>query len=812
MFKNYFKIGFRNLIKQKIYSLINILGLSVGLASVIMIFMHVEDEFSYDKFHEKGDRIHKVFLERIYPDHITLYAVIPHSFSDVFVQDLPEVENSVRILANPPNVTIQVSYVDENEEEKTFEETDIILADSTFFDIFSVELIKGDPTTVLSNPQDMVITEETAIKYFGDEDPINKTLQTDFGPFNITGVCKSFTSNSHFEFDFVGALETFPFFQNINFTGFSAHTYLLLTPGADPNLVEEKFPQLVENYAGPQIEQNLNTTYEEYVAAGNGYNYSLVNIQDIHLNPIKYQSQIKAGGSSTYVFIFISVAILILVIACINFMNLATARSAERSKEVGIRKTLGSRKAQLINQFLIESVLISLISLILAIGMIYLALPQFNSLAGKNLELFTSGSFVLPGVFLFSILVGLLAGSYPAFVLSGFNPSVVLKGNQYTSSSGSLLRNGLVVFQFFISIILIIGTLVVQKQMNYMQNKDLGYNKDNVILIERAGFLQDQTETFIEEVRQMQYVLGVGGSSSIPGRFYQGIQFVPEGGSEVITTNSYGIDDYYGKNIGFEIVEGRGFSPDFNDSLSILINEKTKELLGSEDVIGMRLENNAGGEPPVLINYEIVGVVRDFHYMSLHNEISPFIMLSTESGRQGIGIVSVRVEGNYQEVLSSIENKWNELVPGQPFKYEFMDEDLAKQYENEANSGRLLGIFAVLAIIIACVGLFGLAAFTAGLRTKEIGVRKVMGASVLSIVTMLSRDFTILILIALVIAVPIAWYGMGQWLENFAYRVDVGTGVFIISGVIALLIAWLTVSYQSIKAAIVNPVKSLRDE
>jgi putative ABC transport system permease protein len=810
MFKNYFKIGFRNLVKQKIYSVINILGLSIGLASVIMIFMHVEDEFSYDRFHDNGDQIYKVFLERAYPDHVTKYAVIPHSFSEVLVQDLPEVENAARVFAN--NADVQVSYTNEDDEINVFEERNLILADSTFFDVFSIELIKGEAATALSNPQDMVITEETAYKYFGEEDPLNKTLQTDFGQFNITGVCKALQGNSHFEFDFIGSIETFPFFQTVNFTGFSAHTYLQLTPESDPKQVEDKFPQIVENYAGPQIEQNLNTTYEEYVAAGNGYKYSLVNIKDIYLNPVKYENQIKPGGSSTYVFIFISIAVLILVIACINFMNLATARSAERSKEVGIRKTLGSNKSQLINQFLIESILISFISLIIAVGIIYLTLPSFNSLAGKNLELLSTDSYVLPVIFLFSIVVGLLAGSYPAFVLSSFNPSVVLKGNQYSSAKGSLLRNGLVVFQFFVSILLIIGTLVVQKQMDFMQNKDLGYNKDNVILIERAGFLQEQTQTFMDEIKQIPYVKGVGGSSTIPGRGYFGIQFTPEGGSEVITANSMVIDDYYGENIGFEVVEGRGFSEDFNDSLAMLINEQTKDLLGVENVIGMRLQNNVGGEPPVFINYEVVGVVRDFHYMSLHNKISPFIIMNTESGRQGIGLISIRTDEHYQEVLAGVETKWKEIVPEQPFKYAFMDEDLARQYENEAKSGKLLTVFAVLGIIIACVGLFGLAAFTAGLRTKEIGVRKVMGASVISIVAMLSKDFTILIITALVVAVPVAWFGMQSWLENFAYQVDVGVGVFFIAGLTALMIAWITVSYQSIKAAIANPVKSLKDE
>jgi len=810
MIRNYFKIGFRSLIKQKAFSIINIIGLSVGLASVIMILLYVEDEFSYDKFHKKGDRIYKVFLERNYPDHVTRYAIIPHSFSEVMASDFPEVENAVRMLANN-NSEILVSYTDEGNEMESFEEEKFSLADSTFFDVFDVRLIKGDPATAISNPQDIVITEETALRYFGDEDPLNKVLQTDFGEFTIRGVCENIPDNSHFDFDFIGALETFPFFKNINFTGFSAHTYLLLAEGTNPEMLEDKFPQMVETYAGPQIEQNLNTTYEEYVAAGNGYNYSLVNVRDIHLNPVKYESQMKQGGSRTYVYIFITIAILILLIACINFMNLATARSAERAKEVGVRKTLGSHKDQLIYQFLVESIIMSVISLFVAIGIIYFALPYFNGLAGKNLSI-NYTSMVLPAMLVFAIIVGLLAGSYPAFVLSGFNPAVVLKGNMQTGKDHSWLRNGLVVFQFFISIFLIIGTLVVHRQMEYVQNKNLGYDKNNVVVIERAGALGNSTNTYIEEVKSVSNVTGAAGSASIPGKFYTGMFLTTDGNSEVYTVNRMAIDDNYAENIGFEIIQGRGFSKDFNDSLSIVINEQARIMLGLDDPIGMKLINNNGGNPPVNIQYEVIGVVKDFHYMSLHDKISPFVLLNFESGRGGANFISVRIDGNYQEVIAALEAKWKALAPDQPFKYTFMDESLAQQYVSESNSANLLRMFAILAIIIACVGLFGLAAYTAGLRTKEIGVRKVMGASVFSVVAMLSKDFTILIMIAFVVAVPVSWVAMDNWLGNFAYRINIGIDVFAIGGISALLIAWITVSYQSIKAAVVNPVNSLRSE
>jgi len=809
MIRNYFKIGFRSLVKQRIYSLINVLGLSVGLASVIMILLYVEDEKSYDTFHKNGDQIYKVFLERSYPDHTTLYAIIPHSFAEQIKIDFPEVDNYVRMFAN--NAEVVVSYTNENNEITSFEEENFYLADSTFFDVFDIKLLKGDPGTVLSNPQDLVITEETATKYFGDEDPIDKVLQSDFGAFTIRGVCENIPDNSHFDFEFLGALESFPFFQTVNFTGFSAHTYLLVKEGASIPDLEAKFPQMVENYAGPQIEQNLNTSYREYVDAGNGYNYSLVNIQDIHLNPTKYESQMKVGGSSTYVFIFITIAALILVIAGINFMNLATSRSTERAKEVGIRKTLGSYKQQLVFQFLIESIIVSSVSLVVGLVIINLTLPYFNNMAGKELSM-SFNSFVIPGMFAFAIGVGILAGSYPAFVLSRFNPAEVLKGNYGSGRSSDLLRNGLVVFQFLISILLIIGTMVVQRQMKFMNDIDLGYNKENVIVIERAGVLGNSLQTFIEESKKISSVLGAAGSSSVPGGFYLGMFLTTDANSEVYTVNQMNIDDEYAENIGFEILEGRSFSKDFNDSTSIIINESAKRMLGGgEDVIGMTLINNAGN-PPVELRYEVIGVVKDFNYMSLRDEISPFVLLNTESGRGGANFISVRVDGNYQEVVSSLESIWKELAPDQPLKYSFMDENLAAEYEAESRSASLLQMFAILAIVIACVGLFGLAAYTSGLRTKEIGVRKVMGASVFSIVKMLSKDFTILILIAFVIAAPIAWVVMHKWLEMFAYQTPVGIDIFMIAGFSALLIAWTTVSYQSIKAAIVNPIKSLRSE
>ncbi|QSE98531.1 ABC transporter permease [Fulvivirga lutea] len=817
MLKNYFKIAIRSLLKNRIYSIINVLGLSIGIASSLLILLHVEDELSYDEFHSKGDRIYKVGLERLYPDHVTNYAIVPHSFSEVMVRDFPEVENAVRMFGNPANNPVVVSYVDEKNEEKRFEETAFMAADSTFFEVFDIKLISGDPKNALANAQDMVITQEMATKYFGNEDPINKTLTTDFGQFNVKGVCENFTENSHFEFGFLAALKTFPFLQNDNFVSFTTHLYVLLNENADPAALESKFPEMVETYAAPQIEANLSTTYGEYVAAGNGYNYSLIPMEDIHLNPVKYQAEFKAGGDINDVYIFISIAVLITLIACINFMNLATARSTERAKEVGIRKTLGSPKKQLVAQFLTESIVLSIISSAIALGVVYLTLPYFNNVIVKSLSIASEGSLLIPVTVAYALIVGLLAGSYPAFVLSGFNPVSVMKGKMQTNKSMSWLRNGLVVFQFAISIILICGTLIVRDQINFMAQKDLGYNKEHLIVVDRIGTLNEQLDVFIKEVQALPEVEMAGGSGVIPVNQYFGIQFMPQGASEPITTNSMTADDDYIKTMGFEIVEGRGFSKDFNDSLSLIINQRTVDLLGVENPIGLKLRNTvaaAAGGNPVEIEYEVVGVVKDFHYMSLRDEISPFVILSTESQAfGGAGFLTARIKGeNMQDALASIENKWKMFSPEDPFKYKFLDDELDKQYKSEANSGKIFGLFAALGIIIACVGLFGLAAYMAGLRTKEIGVRKTLGASVSGVVLLLSKDFTKLILIALLIAVPVSYYFMNEWLSNFAYKTGISALTFIISGGLALIIAWLTVGYQTLKAALVNPVKSLRSE
>jgi len=815
MIKNYLKVAFRSLIKQKIYTIINVLGLSVGIASCLLITMFVVDEFSYDKFHEKADRIYKVVLERKYPNHATNYAVIPHSYADVMGRDFPEVASVIK-MGGPFN-NVVVNYTNSQNEVKQFEENFIMAADSNFFQLFSIKLLQGEPQILLLKLSDLVVTQETAKRYFGDDEPVGKTLKIFNQDFTITGVCENVPENSHFKFDFLtkwtdqffgGGLKT-------NFTTFSAHVYLELKSNADPIALEAKFPTMVDTYASAQIEQDLGKSWEDYKKEGNGYRYFLQPLTAIHLDPTNLEAKMRPGGNVNYVYFLLCIASLILIIACINFMNLATARSAERAREVGVRKTMGSLKGQLVSQFLVESILLSLFATFLAIGLAQIALPYFNALAGKHLAFSFSPNF-LGGILAISILVGFLAGSYPAFALSSINPIIVMKGNFSSNTKGAWLRNGLVVFQFFISIVLIVGTMVVTEQMQYMQNKSLGYDKEHVLVIERVFALNDKAQTFIDELKRLPGVEHAASSFSLLGRQgdFFGAQFIPEGSSEILTTKSMGIDDEFAEAIGFEFIEGHGYSKETNDSLSIILNETAVKTLEIKDPIGKKLtqiQRNPNGN--VEVPYTVIGIIRDFNFQSLRDPITPLTIQSVESFGGGAVYAIARIKGNdMMSTISRIEVKWKELAPDQPFKFLFLDQNLNAQYESEKQAGKVFAIFSGLAIIIACVGLFGLAAYTANLRTKEIGIRKVMGASVGSVVLLLSKDFTKLILIAFVLSVPLSWYIMNRWLEGFAYRVDIGVGVYLLAGLTALLISWITVSYQSIKAAIVNPVKSLRSE
>ena len=823
MIKNYLKVAFRSLIKQKAYSAINIVGLSIGIASCLLIVLFVTDEFSFDKFHEKADRIYKFTLERIYPNHRTNYAVIPHSFGTVIPKDFPEVESVTRV-AGPFNNAL-ISYINPKGELIQFEEQGVVQAEKNFFQVFSIKLIKGDPAKVLTKKSDLVITESAAKKFFGDEDPLGKRLRI-LGPeFIVTGVSEDVPENSHFDFDYMGYWGEEDQRGEV-FTGFDVHMYLLLKPGADPKALEAKFPKMVDTYAAAQIERDLGKSWADYKKEGNGYRYSLQPLTSIHLDPTNIESKIKpVGGNINQVYFLMAIAALIVTIACINFMNLATARSGERAREVGVRKTMGSAKAQLVYQFLTESLIISLIATILGLIVVELALPSFNTLANKHLALHFN-PMIISGLLVLALVVGVLAGSYPAFILSAFNPVLVMKGSFTANKKGTWLRNGLVIFQFFVSIVLVVGTLVVSDQMKFMQNKELGYNKEKIRLVESAFQLRNRIQTFKDQVEKIPGVESTATTSAQLGNELDmlGAQFQPQGSSEILTTKTFFIDDDFAKTVGFEFLLGHGYAKETNDSLSIILNETAVKTMGlGSNPIGQKLSQvvrNQNGNQTVM--FTIIGVIKDFNFQSLRDKITPLTIQSTESPNAFAQYVYVKMNTDqYKSVIDQITPVWKQIIsmtrqagePAEmPFKYNFLEDDLVAAYEAEQRAGTLFGVFSTIAIAIACVGLFGLAAYTANLRTKEIGIRKVMGASISSVILLLTKEFTKLILVAFVLAVPISWYIMNNWLDSFAFRTNLGVGTFLFAGALALGISWLTVSYQSVKAAIKDPVKSLKSE
>ena len=813
MLVNYIKIAFRSLLKNRVYSFINIFGLTIGIVSVVLIMMFVSHESSYDKFHENGDNIYKVTLERMYPTYNTFYAIIPHSYAEVMQKDFPEVQNAVRVFGGGNN-EVAIRVINDNNEEETFEETGFIQADSNFFEFFSFKLLRGEEDKVLSNPNDVVLTESVAQKFFGTLDVIGKQLSVGQLEINVTGVCADPPANSHIQFSLVGASTSnqFQFLQTVNYMAFNSHTYLMLANSTSREGLEAKFDDMVANYAAAQVEQSLGTSFEDYIAAGNGYRYYLRPITDIHLDPENIESKFSGGGNKTFVIILISIAVLILIIACINFMNLATARASERAREVGVRKTLGSFKSQLILQFLSESVVIAFISMILALITLQLVLPSFNDITSLHLSFGFADVSLIGGIILFSLMVGLLAGIYPAFFLSSFNPAYVLKGSMATGKSGAWLRNSLVIFQFTISIILIGGTITVYKQLKFMQNKDLGFDTEQMLVLNNAFALGDKVKTFRDEVNQIPGVVESGVGSFVPGSGYQGFQFQLEGSDGVITTNSINGNEDFGNVLGLDLIDGRFFSEDFDDSLSIILNQAAVEAYGIEDPIGKKIFGNQLN-PPAKIPFTIIGVVEDFNFMSLKTEITPLVIMDNDGPFSFLFNYAIKLKSeNMSTTIEQVGQQWELFVENQPYKYDFLDTRLSDLYKSEQASGKLFGIFAILAIFIACVGLFGLAAYTANQKTKEIGIRKVLGSSVWGVVLLLTKHFTILVIISMVIAMPVIYYAMDSWLSIFAYKTSIGISTFIIAGAAAMLIAWITVSYQSLKAAVVNPVDSLGSE
>ncbi|MFI5128751.1 MAG: ABC transporter permease [Chitinophagales bacterium] len=809
MLKNYLRIAWRNIQKNKVFSFINIAGLAIGLACFTLIALYVVDELSYDRYNEKASRIYRVDSDILFGGTEENLAVSSDPMGATLKKDYPEVEQYVRLYTSDGPKRIKKGDV-------FITEPNVANADSTLFDVFTLPPIAGDVNTALDEPNTVVLTESMAQKYFGTNDVIGKVLETNENggtPYKVTAVIKDMPRNSHFIADFFFSMDNVEYgwgnYLSQNFT-----TYIVLQKGTDPKKFTSNFSQFILKYIVPQAKQFMQiNSLEEFEKAGNKMEYSLMPLTSIHLRSDK-TAELGANSSIQYVYIFSAVAIFILLIACINFMNLSTARSSNRAKEVGIRKVLGTERKSLIRQFLTESTLTAIIALCISLVIAWLVLPYFNDLSGKTLSLaqLTDSNF-LPFLLLMPLLVGLLAGSYPAFFLSSFQPINVLKGKISTGARRSFLRGSLVVFQFATSIFLIIGTIVVYRQLNYIQDKKIGFNKDQVLVINGTGVLREKSGPFMNEVLGMKGVMSgtfsgylpVSNTSRSSNTFSKEAVMDSKNGFNM---QVWTIDENYVPTLGMEMSKGRNFSKEFaSDSSAAIINETTAGLLGYTDPVGKMIYSNDGNGH--MTAYTILGVVKNFHFESLRQNIGPLCLLYGRSRWLASFKVSTT---DVRGLVKNIEGLWKTQVPSMPFSYRFLDDAFDNMYREEQRIGKIALSFAVLAILIACLGLFGLATYMAEQRTKEIGVRKVLGATVGNIVSMLSVDFIKLVIISAVIAFPLAWWFMHKWLQDFAYRVDIGWWIFIAAGSAAIVIALLTVSFQAIKAAIANPVKSLRTE
>ncbi len=813
MIKNYLKIAFRNLVKQKAYTLINVFGLAIGMMSCILLGLYVRSELSFDKDFIDADRIHKLLLERKYPEQTRTLAVVPHSFATVSVKDFAQIDLATAI--SGPFDDMVISYKGSNGVDFKFLENDVYAADSNFFKIFSFKILKGDGKTMLLHPKSMVLTESIAKRHFGDEDALGKMITMSGDDFKVTGICEDPPANTHFKFGLLISIHTIERFNLHNFNRPDVHCYLKLKEGANTVSLESQFTKMVDLYTAADFEKVNNTSWADYKKSGNGYRYFLRSLTSIYLDPANIGGM-KPSGNIVSVRILIAIAILIFIIACINFINLATARSNERAREVGVRKALGSFKRQLIFQFLSESFLVSFIGVSLAAIFIFVSLPYFNLLTDKNLQL-AFGSQTVVGFIILIIALGFLAGLYPSFVLSSFKPVNVLKGNFAATSKGKWLRNGLVVFQFCVSISLVICTIIMYSQTKFLSQKDLGYDKLELIVIEGDFHMKPSfTRALVKEIKRMSQVLSAAGSLSMPsmdGIYPQ--QYQAENSPEIRAFHTMEIGDGFAETMGFTLLDGKLFSETTNDSLSVILNESAVKTFGFSNPIGRKItfieQTYGSGERT---SFTIVGVIKDFNYRTLHEPIRPLVIQSNEIIFSRMNYMVAKLKsGTSAEAISQIESKWKELAPDMPFRFRFVDHVLEAHYQREIRMSKIFALFSGFSIFVAAIGLFGLSAYTASLRTKEIGIRKVFGAGVTDIFLLLSSGFAKTVLISFILAAPISWYLMENWwLQDFAFRIQISIWTIAVAGCAALALALITVGYQSMKAAVTKPTQSLRNE
>ncbi|MGB3152934.1 MAG: ABC transporter permease [Maribacter sp.] len=799
MFKTYIKIAWRNILKNKGIFSINIVGLALGIASCLIIMLFVVDELSYDRYNERADQIvNVVFKAKINGEEIKEGAVMA-PVGRTLKQEFPEVLDATRIR----NIGMPKISVDN----RSYREDRFAYVDSNFFNVFTFPIIEGDKNNPLQEPNTVVITKTQALKFFGASNPIGKLfyLEGQEQPFRVTGVINEVPQNSHFHFDIFASIEGLEKAKSDSWFNGDFFTYLLLQKDADYGNLEKKLPYILEKYMGPQMQQAIGVPFEEFTKE-NKLGFRILPLTDIHLYADNSSySQLEQGGDIKYVYIFSAVALFMLLIVCINFMNLSTATAAKRSKEVGIRKVLGSNKNQLRNQFLSESFLATLMAMILAIILLFMSLPFYNELSGKELQInFLWQPSVLLSLVLLTVLISFLAGGYPAFFLSSFRPVSALKNKFLGGNNNKSVRSGFVVFQFVVSAGLILATLVVNQQMRFIQNKDIGYDRDQLLVLREAYFLGNDRDAFKNELLKNPKVASITNSSSIPaGSTDNYMSQVYVDGEFSRRMPVYNIDENYIVTMGMELIAGRNFSKEFGtDSTNVIINQTAAKVLGfGDEAIGKTVTDGGG-------DHTIVGVVKDFHFKSLHQAIDPLFLFYRPFG----GLIIKAKSGDMPGLIADANTLWNSFNTDETFGYSLLDESYRQTYVAEQKMGTLLNIFALLTILVACLGLFGLVTFTAEQRFKEIGIRKVLGSSVSEIVAMLSKDFLKLVFISFFFAFPIGYYLMNKWLEGFAYRIEIQLWLLGLAASITLAIAFGTIGWKSFRAATMNPINALKDE
>jgi putative ABC transport system permease protein len=806
MLNNMIKHSVRSFKREKKYTLINILGLSTGIACSLLIALYVINEASYDRYNIKKDRIFRAILNGKIGEEEVIISRSAAIMGPTMLKEFPEVESFLRLSGGGPTA---IEY-----NNRTFVEDNWIEADSSFFNFFTIPVLKGDRNNLLNAPRKVVLSAAAANKIFGNMDPVGKTIKIgiDSARYSVSGVMADTPENSHFSADLISSFMTNPRSKDQIWLNNSFSTYLLLKPNSSSSAVDKKLPELMNKYVGPEIQKFMGLSASDFAAKGNKYRFYLQNLKDIHLDT-SIQQHFKNATDPKYLRIFGSIAILIILIAAINFMNLSTAQSSMRSKEIGIKKISGSGKGLLISQFFTETFIISFISLIVAIFFIKATLPMFNNLLGTKLALnLFANWYNLPILIVFSVFVGILAGSYPAFFLSSFSPYSILKGNAKKSMKNGALRRVLVVFQFAVSILLIVGTIVMYKQIKFMLGKDVGFNKEQLLVIDRADALGSRIKSFKDAVKMLPGVTNIASSTDVPGGNNSNNGYIMEGRKdESFQLQTNFVDYSFLDTYGMKLASGRFFNESFTaDKEACLLNESAVKSFSISDPESTRFF--VPGDESRSKHMPVIGVVKNFNFESLHKSIGPYI-LRFQDDNQLWGYVTVRLlPQDISRTISSIETKWKEFVPDFPLQYYFIDARFDQMYIQEKQNAHMAVIFSILAIFIASLGLFGLTSFTVGQRTKEIGIRKAMGSSIAEVYITISKEIIILISVSALIACPVIYYVTGKWLQNFYYKISPGALTFLSGFLAALVIGVITISYHILKASRVNPAQSLKYE